>query len=158
MDPLVASTAMPGFAEWSQFYMRYVVRSSKLSVAFMNNEAFPAMVFVVPTNVSYTANTTLANVRLLLAQPYSRSSKVGSLTGNGVTTVTHSMRTDHFSGFPDVRLDDTYGALTTGTSPTNNWYWNIGYISGLAGTVAGMLLHVEFEVEIEFYELYALSQ
>jgi hypothetical protein len=158
IDPLVASTAMPGFAEWAQFYSRYVVRSSRIRVDFMNNEAFPAMVFVTPTNLIYTMNTTLANVRLLLAQPYSRSSKIGALTGNGVVSVDHTMNTDHFTGFPDVRFDDTYGALTTGTAPLNNWYWNIGWISGLAGTVSGMLLHIELEVEIEFYELYALAQ
>lgn len=157
VDPLIGSTAMPGFNEWTTLYTRYVVLSSHIKVDFMNNEAFPAMVFITPTNLVVAANTTLANVRQLMAQPVSRQSKVGPLTGNGITTIQHSFTTDMFGGTPDVRLDEQYGGTGT-ASPVNNWNWNIGIVSGLAGTVAGQLIHVIMDICIEFYEIANLAQ
>jgi len=49
VDPLVGSTTLVGFTEWSAFYGAYRVLRASGFIDFVNNEAFPVIVYVGPS-------------------------------------------------------------------------------------------------------------
>lgn len=153
VDPVIGSTAVPGFTEYAAFYRQYVLISSRCTFRVMNNEAFPLLAFIVPTNGAPTANQSLSTTFTQLAQPVCVTKAIGAVTGNGIGTLVHEYRTSNFAGAHDVTGDPAYFGATSGGSPTNNWYWNIGYTSGLAGTAAGALVQVTIELDTEFFEI-----
>lgn len=158
VDPTIGSTAVPGFVEYAALYRQYVVIASSIRVRFMNNEAFPQLAFVIPLNGPPGANQSLSTTFTQLAQRVCESAALGALTGNGMCAIEHSWSTSQFGGAHDVRGDPSYFGSTAGGSPTNNWYWNIGVTSGLAGTVAGVLTHIDIEITCEFFELAVATQ
>lgn len=158
VDPTIGSTAVPGFAEYAALYRQYVVLSSGVVARFLNNEAFPQLAFVVPLNGAPGANQSLSTTFTQLAQRVCRSAPIGAVTGNGIGTVRCRFTTAQFGGAHDERGDPSYFGSTAGGAPTNNWYWNIGVTSGLAGTAAGVLVHLDIDLVVEFFELAVATQ
>jgi hypothetical protein len=150
VDPLLGSTAMPGFTEWAAIYRYYRLRSSRISVMFANNEAFNVLVYVCPLNYDPTANIS-PNV-FLLSSMLCQKTIIGPLTGMNTHTITHAASTDVIGGVRDLGILDGYCAATTGGSPANNWYWAVG-LNSFSNLVNGISLTVDMECEIEFFEL-----
>jgi len=150
VDPLIGSTAMPGFTEWSAIYRQYRTISSKIDVHFSSLETFPTEAIVCPLNYDPTANVNPGV--FIYANLLSRKKSLGPLTGNGVGTISHEMTTEHIGGTKWLGVADDYSAATSGGSPTNNWFWFIGTF-GTSNGVSGVAASVDVDITLEFYEV-----
>jgi len=152
VDPLVASTAMPGFAEWALLYRRYRTHSSRIKVEFMNAEAFPMVVAIIPTTTDPGSNQSGSTTIALLAQPVCRSAPIGAITGNAIRSITHTMATSVIGGVSDDNTADDYSSSVL-AGPLLNWYWDVFTNSGSNILANGILVHVSVDVNIEFFSL-----
>jgi len=124
IDPLVGSTAMPGFTELGTLYRKYRVHGSSLRVSFNNEEAFANLCYICPTNTSFGAN--YANYQYFLSNIRTKTKVAGAISGASRVDLSASFTTAEFGGASDLLIDDAYSGFCTGGSPTNNIYWNIG--------------------------------
>jgi hypothetical protein len=153
VDPTLGSTALPGFTELAGLYKFYRVASSRVKVAFYNKEAFPEVLYLLPTNTDFGANPSTAVQTSFLSNPNCKSQIIGPLTGGGKAILTHSISTAGYSGASVERAIDPYVGRTNGSaSPTNNYYWNIGCL-GDANMVTGVDYVIQIWVTIRFFEL-----
>jgi len=150
IDPLVGSTAMPGFTELGTLYRKYRVRSSTIQVSFNNEEAFGNLVYVCPTNSSFGAN--YANYQYFLSNIRSKKVMIGAISGASRANLRASFSVSEFGGVSDVLIDDSYSGFCTGGSPTNNIYWNVGNL-GVIAAVSGVFVSIDLQVVIDFYEV-----
>lgn len=75
VDPLFASTAMPGFSEWGLLYRSYRTLSSKISVEFSNMSAYPMAIVLGPANYDYITSWSASNFTSLSSQPTSKKKR-----------------------------------------------------------------------------------
>jgi len=150
VDPLIGSTAAPGFTEWAAIYRFYRVIGSKINVAFSNLETFPVEAIICPLNYDPTANVSPGV--FIYASLLSKKTALGPLTGNGVATLTHSMTTEHIGGTKWLGVNDDYCAPTTGGAPNKSWFWFVGTF-GTSNGVNGVACSIDVDMTIEFFEV-----
>jgi hypothetical protein len=148
VDPVVGSTAMPGFAEYSILYRFYRVHSSKILVDFANQEAFGLMVYITPTNTDYGANYSLGGI--FLGNPRTKQICLGAATGASTGIIQSKFTTSFMGGISSLSVLDSYSSLVTSV-PSNNWWWTIGAQSATALS-SGVFLSIRIEIEVEFFE------
>jgi len=151
IDPTIASTATPGFSEWSGFYGTYRVTSSRCRVRFVNTSNLSGVVVViVPLNADPGPTPLSATINSWLDQPYTEYKMVGT-AGSPAATVVSEMSTEKIFGSKQVYFDDNFNSLVTGV-PINNWYWCIGAIAPVIPTTA-IVVSIIFEIDIgvEFF-------
>jgi hypothetical protein len=153
INPTIGSTAAPGFNELAGMYRYYRVRASRIKVNFANNEAFNGLVAVLPVNFDPTQNHSVAITTSYLSQPVCRTKPVGPLTGQSRATITHEASTSQFGGAADYDIADDYSASTTGTAPINSWFWDVIFTPGTSTLVSGIFVHVNIDIDIEFFEI-----
>jgi hypothetical protein len=152
IDPLVASTAMPGFTELAALYRFYRTEKAKIQVSFGNREGFPIVVYITPVNFDTGNNPSTTITQNLLSNPLSRSTTLGASTGSSTATLTRSASTNDFAGSP-VRSIDTYVGPTSGASaPTNAFYFAYGCYSATP-LVNGFDVDVVLTLESFLFEL-----
>lgn len=158
VDPLLGSTATPGFSEWAAFYSNYRVTSSRAQFRFNNTSTVQgAMCVLVPLNVDPGASPGVATINTYIENPYCKVKTMG-LSGSPSVTLTSSMSTEKIFGSKMVYFDDNFQSLVT-TNPTNNWYWAVGVLSPLAPVGSPQLINVYIDIEmgIEFFSRKILS-
>jgi len=148
VDPLFASTAMPGFAEYALLYRFYRVHSSHILVDFVNQEAFGLMAYVVPTNSDFGANFSLSTS--FFGNPRCKQITIGPATGNPLGVIQSTFTTASLGGVSSLNILDSYSSLVS-TVPSNNWWWHIGTYSPSA-LVSGIFASIRIEIEVEFFE------
>lgn len=151
VDPLLGSTAMPGFTEYGAIYRFYRLRKSSIKVDFSNTEGSAMMCFVTPVNYDPGSN---ANPQgFMTSSLLCKKFLIGNTNGNGIGSIKHGVSTDVIAGVRDVQVADSYSAPCSGSSsPANNWYWAVGVYSS-ANMVTGVYIVVDINCEIEFFEL-----
>jgi hypothetical protein len=150
VDPVIGSTAMPGFTELAGIYRQYRVDGFRYKVSFSNNEAFAMTALTCPVNFDPGANT--ANFQNYLSNRRSKSKILGPLTGNGVTTMSGRVTVAEFAGLPDIRADDNTVGAVTGGSPNNNIWFYVGAYSP-TNQVNGVSYDFVIDIDLEFFEL-----
>jgi len=144
-----------GFIDWMQFYHRFRVLGSRISFQMVNdgdvarNRAI--WVCIYPTIISDASLFTGGFINAK-AQPYARSSFVGSPTGQDRSFVSNAIGTSKFWG-SNVMFDDDFAGIVD-TSPVNQWYWGIA-CTGLSdgGTeFATLTLMVTISYDVIFYD------
>lgn len=151
VDPLLASTAMPGFAEYALLYTRYRVTSSKIMVDFMNLESFPLIVAILPVQTDPGSNHLASVTTRFLGQPVCHSKPVGAITGLSVAQLGHQTSTAKIAGVSDLNTADDYSS-GVGAGPLLNWYWDVMILSNSV-LASGVFVHVTVDVQIEFFSL-----
>jgi len=150
VDPLIASTAMSGFAELSTLYQTYRVLSSKINLTVMTTSAAnPVNVSLTPSNFDPGATPSSAYVLAAREQPYARFGTCG-LTGSPPLKLTSSMSTEKAYGSKAALFDDNFSSPVTAT-PNNNWYWVIGGYSFVLDPSLTWVT-VTIEVDCQFYD------
>lgn len=156
VDPAVASTAVPGFAEWITFYQRYRVLKVRSSCKYSNSEAFAVVVNLGFEPVFYAANAktqayyegSCQKNDLLPVQ----SRVVGrplSMTKRTVDVVGDAMA-----------LNDLNYTGTSGTNPASLFYTSISAtsVTGAFFTVGnGVAIRWEIFFDVEFFERRTLN-
>jgi len=151
VDPLLGSTATPGFAEWAAFYNNYRVTSSRIRISFSNTSSTQGVLVVVcPLNVDPGASPGVVVVNSWIDHPYQQHRIVGT-AGSPPTTMHVEMSTEKIFGSKMIYMDDNFQALVT-TNPVNNWYWALGFISSvIPGAPFGVDYLVDIEMGVEFF-------
>lgn len=149
IDPVLASTAVPGFNELAGLYGRYRVLQSTIRVNFTNLEKFPIQTFIWPTNFDLGANYSL--VAAAIASPYAKSRTISPSGGIDHAILRQSLETAQVFGTDEVLFDDQFAAGIA-TTPANNWFWNIGLWSPTAALNAGVMTLIEIDIQVQFTE------
>lgn len=153
IDPIVASTAMPGFTEAGGLYRFYRVPRFKVEVHVANKETFPTVVWVCPGNFDPTANT--ANFQYYLSSRNSKKAYLGGNQGNNRCTLTLPWtEVSAFGGASTsgMQIDNYCGRTDGSVLPGNNMWVAFGNYGDAVG-VTGVDYSIDIEVTIEFFEL-----
>jgi len=158
IDPLLGSTATPGFAEYAAFYNFYRVTASKITVEFVNTSAAQGVTCVVaPLTSDPGASPTTAQVNSYLEQPYAKHRLVGT-SGSPAAKFVIEMSTEKITGSKLIYFDDNWNSGTA-TTPINNWYWALGVIAP-STPAANQVVNIMFDIFIgcEFFGRKSLQQ
>ena len=160
VDPLIASTSTPYFAEFAAIYGSYRVVSSKFVIkttAQVNTSGQGVLMVITPLNLDPGASPSGATVNSWLEQPYSKKGMVGT-AGSPELVLEQVMSTEKIFGSKMVYFDDNFSSSTAGI-PTNNWYWGVGAITATA-PISALIVNVFLciQMEVEFYNRKQLQQ
>lgn len=148
VDPAIGGASAYGLAEFSQFYQRYKVHSSTISVDVGNLDTEPATFFIAPSLTNPGNNP--SDIGPWFASTAMRKRPLGAYTGNSTATLRHSMATQTLSGV-DFFAEDGY-ASEVNNSPTLNTYWILGAVkAGPSNFTYGFSLVVKLTMTVHFY-------
>jgi len=149
IDPVLGSTAAPGFAELANIYRYYRVNAYTMRCSFSNAEAFPVTVYLCAVNFDPGANST--SFQTFLSSRECRKKFLGPLTGNGMGTLVHRVQIADFTGASNLGTSDPYSALTNAI-PANNTFHMVGAVA-LVNLVNGVDFTLDVDFDIDFFEL-----
>lgn len=152
LDPILASTAMPGFAEWAAFYSFYRVVAYSYVLEVVNAQPFPLTAYVINSNndpgtggTNFEAYST-ANFGVRAVLP-----PVG--TAGAKHVFKKRIRIAKIIGSEAAETDDNYRGLVTGI-PADLIWLAIGLRTNSATnllTAAGVYCQLALQCEIKFY-------
>jgi len=153
VDPVLGSTATPGFVEWSAFYQQYRVVGYRYVFTVVNKEAFPVLAVVVNTNV----DPGVGGYATYMGNPNTQKCLLSSNTGGPCThTFRGSHTTANIAGSIVAETDDSYASLVN-TVPLNKIFCGLA-IDGIGSNVtAGVTYLFTCKMKIRFYERKQLS-
>jgi hypothetical protein len=156
VNPLLASTAMAGFAELAALYKYYQVTMSSIKVEFFNSSATEILtVCVLPVVEDPGAAPLLAAVLSSREQPYSKTKTV-SYIGGPKAVVVNSMSSQKMWGTPMAKTDLQFASLTNNV-PSQNWHWWINlHAAGVIPT--SVKAYVSIDVSIKFWNRFFLDR
>jgi len=150
VDPVLGSTNTPGFSELSGLYRRYRVHNAVCTVRFTNQEVFGLIVYIQPVNADPGADST--SYQTYLSNPMNRKAAVGAVAGAGTHVEKMSLSPQMFGGSSDLKIDDTYSALTN-AGPTNGVWLMVGVYAPIDALTNGVTVSVDIDLDIDFYEV-----
>lgn len=132
-----------GWLQWQDFYSRYRVLGSTISIKFLAlNATVPLYFSVFPTN--FIAGT--ANMLDAIGQPYCRYNSLGTSTGSGKANLIAHMNVAKIWGQETIEEDD-FAALFT-SPPVNEAFWVINTydVIGTTNLMYTYVITVTFDV------------
>jgi hypothetical protein len=152
VNPLLASTNIPGFIEYGGLYRYYRVLRATTRISLANGETFPGVAYIVPVNSDPGSNVALTVADGYAAQPQTKRRALGGNGGNNLVNFTETEYTSKFAGAWDEGVFDNYCApIGSSTPPANNWYFMVGFIT-FVGQVSGLYGTADFDIDICFFE------
>lgn len=153
-DPSFGTGAVPGFAEWANFYNSFRIHGLGVRGQIANLESTPVMFVIVPNGGTRITNNTLNEVQLYeyAGNSLAYSSTLGAITGGeSVQRVEKFWHYDSILGESQWLTDDGYAANVTG-NPTTMINMLTGYttLSG-ANFATGVGTHFDYDMDVEFY-------
>jgi hypothetical protein len=148
VDPVVGSTAVPGFNEWALLYRRYRVHKMKCTAWFLSNDTVGGTVCVCPVNADPTANV---SPQPYLSNPLARKKMIASAAGGAPQSVTVVASPQDFGGSSDTQSDDTYSSLVN-AGPTNAIWFFVGFYTPYGALANGITVNVQLNLTVDFYE------
>lgn len=140
------------YDQWSAFYQKYKVISSKIHCSVSNFQATAGVIAVVVPHTDILTLTTYYNAAEMPLMKRTEQIPISTRQG-GISTVHSSASTRQICGLSEAQLaSEDYSALT-GANPLSIWYWNIGFF-GANGTNVSVSFDVDLEYQILFYERY----
>jgi hypothetical protein len=156
VDPLLASTATPGFAEFAAFYNTYRVTASNARIVMSQRSSESLVGVLAPVLFDPGASPTYNTIASWSSTPFSKHMQIPPIGGDSIT-LAQSMSTEKIHGTDMVYYDNNFAATVTGI-PGNNWYWVVGILASpapAANTVVNVM--VDIEMGVEFYDRKALT-
>lgn len=128
-DPnyFVGGGSATGIQEWAHFYMGYRVHASKIKVEVLNvnttADGSTVIVALVPTNNPGLTTIPVEDVNTL---PYCKYMTISAASGGPMPgKLMNYMSTRKMYGVESI-IDEEF-ASEIGTSPENQWYWDLSY-------------------------------
>jgi hypothetical protein len=140
-----------GFDYWASMYERYRVIGSSIHVqSMMQINAAGGGLEVAGTVCVFpaTATASLASMNDAQAQPYAKTKDTTAATQSSIRSV---MKTSTICGIKNMEGADQLQALIS-AGPANEWFWNIGIISGAAYTNYFTDLDFIVTYDVEFFD------
>lgn len=149
IDPAIGGASCYGLTEYSQFYEKYRVVSSKISLHMSNTDLEGVIVSITPSTSNPGNN--MSDVTPFIANPLSKFKSLAGYQGSASGTLTHYCTTQQISGVATT-AEDGYSALVT-TNPLENWYWVIVLAkAGVSTLTNGISVLVRIETTVHFYD------
>jgi len=125
-DPFGSGSTPPrGFAEWMNFYSKYLVLHCSIKIQLMNISTGS----IAPLNgIWFAVYPSLATDAIVdtyaeaIQQRFSKNTMCGGVAGMNIKTLSHNFSSRKIIGRP--LFDDSYSG-TVSSAPTINWYWHI---------------------------------
>lgn len=155
VDPALATTAMPGFAELAQLYSRYRCLSMSYDIQTCNREAFALQVMT-----GFTATNVAFNTVEYLGNAYVKSQIISAKGGLDRCRLKGSVSAVQLFGTRQAIYDDLFTGSTASATLANAGTMNLYYSilsPSLGLTVAGGVdFNAEVRLRLQFYRPYAL--
>lgn len=154
IDPIFASSAMPGFTEWAGMYRSFRTLKASIAIEFCNMMNAPVSIFLVPVNYDPGASVTLSVATTLSSQPNSKVTILSPAGGQDRATLRSKARVNQFAGAMSNAVDAFTGATNGSVSPVQFWGFSYGAIAqGTSIINPGVGVTIKLLVELEFFEL-----
>lgn len=152
VDPALASTAMPGFAELAQIYSRYRTLRMGYKFSAANQEGIN-MTVIHGYSINSIASGSLSIT--YAGNPLFSTAILGPLTGMNRKVFSKNLPVTSVVGTMQPLYDDLYtGSTTSATLATaGTIYCNFGIITPVVMTAAGCLVTAEITLTITFYRM-----
>ena len=145
-----------GRDEWSNFYRRYRVLGSKLTVRYS-----PASSGVVMSGGVIPLNTAavITSASQYQEQQYAKFIPLGNPNATGQGVISMYVSTDQIRGMPKggTRVNADLSSLTS-DNPINQWYWHIAAVADDGATSWSCYFVAEIEYYVELYDRETLSR
>jgi len=153
VDPVVGSTAMPGFAEFASLYARY--RPLEMSYDF---EASNKETFALQVMTGFTCPTLTPTSVLLLGNPHWKTKMISAKGGLDRSRIKDKVTMVELFGTKQALYDDIFTgstqSATLATVGTTNAYFVI--LSPSVGIVNGVDYNITIRLKLTFYRPFAL--
>jgi hypothetical protein len=154
VDPVLGSTAIPGFTEMSGLYRVARLNWSSAQVKFTNAEANLIMVVgLMPINYDPGPNPSASVCQSFLSNPLCKTVQLGLASGMGSGSLRSRASTAQFAGSPVINVADSYATSTTASTNPNNWWWLLFASANVGTFINGIGYTISFDLEIRFSEL-----
>jgi len=151
VDPVLGSTATPGFAEWAAFFSFYRVISYSVVMQVTNNENFPVGLYVLNStdDPGVTGANWYAKAASALGRTYQMAPK-GTTGAQKTIRVAHTITEVVGSSAPETA--DTFRALVTSTPDDQTWF-GVGIDSHSATNTLsnGVFYNLSMRLHVKFY-------
>lgn len=151
VDPILGSTAVPGFSELTAIYRWYRVRRVRYKVSIVNTETFPIVACTCPVNFDPAANT--PNFQNYNSSRRAKTKVLSIAGGMDRAVLSGQFSIADFGGAAEILLPDVYGG--TGSASPANLIWLFVGINTVAGgaLVGGATFDIDLDIELDFFEL-----
>jgi hypothetical protein len=148
IDPTFGSTSLPGFAEWIAFYKWNLVTIYSYEVTFVNNEAFPVVVYIM--NSTSDPGTTGTNYYEYSTAKFGKQRMLSAKGGSDRVSIKGRVPISALVGI-DITKDNSFRGTST-SNPTSLVYFGIGYNAlGNDFTAAGVTFQLLISVRAAFF-------
>lgn len=155
-NPLILTSAIPGFTELASLYEQYRVHGAKITIRFVNQETFPSVVVIWPTDQDQTALITQQYLQEMCGNAFAKFRHVSSKGGMDRGVLSAYISFKKLVGTANYNTEADYASVTS-TNPVKLMYWNIGTYSMDNSNYTAA--NVPFECRITFYaEMYNRRQ
>lgn len=147
-NPLILTSAVPGFTELAGLYEQYRVHAVKMTLRFCNQEAFPSVVVTWPTDVDQTGLISQQYLQEMCGNAFARFKHLSAKGGMDKGAIVNYISHKKLIGTRNYNTDVNYAAFTN-ANPARLMFMNIGVYSmdGSNYTAA----NIPFEVRLTFY-------
>lgn len=154
VDPAIGGASSYGLAEYANFYSKYRVYSSKITLHMSNTDLEGVIVSLTPSTLNPGNN--MSDIGPYISNPLTKFRPIGGYQGNSASTLTHFCTTQRMSGVATT-AEDGYSSLVT-TNPIENWFWVICLSKAGVSTLSnGVSLVVKIEMTVHFYDRKTLA-
>lgn len=152
LDPVLGSTAMPGFAEYATFYSFYRVISYSYFLEVTNNQVFPVSAYVLNTNNDL--GLTASNFELYSVAPHCQGILLsGFPSAKGYHAFKGKFEVSRILGSRAPETEDNYRSLTNAL-PADLVWLSLGINTNSAAnllTAVGVTMKLRLFCNTRFY-------
>lgn len=139
-----------GYDQWCQFYNKYIVYGSKITVTALNQATnYDYTVYLIPT-LEQTPNWYGLSTYEVGELPYNKySAMFGTAENKNWKKMKHYMSTKKIAGIKNIDEAD-FGTLTSSNPVNTCWYWQL-YVVPFNWYSGPNTLDMLFDVKITYY-------
>lgn len=155
-DPSIGGHQPMYFDQYSAVYGRYRVLGSSIKVDCINISNNAALYWVLEPNTVQASSTT--SISQIYEQSRSGAPRIVPVASRISSRYKKYASTRKVCGLTSAQMGDDSFAASTGTNPSNLWYWNLYFesIDGLAEIDAEIVVKIVYYVQ--FYDRVEAAQ
>lgn len=149
-NPLILSGLISGFIELTNIYNRYLVLDFMVKITVVNNETFPVLITVAPTDVDQAAIITSAGAAASMGEyPRAITRLLGGTNGQNRAVINFKVHLPTFVGQPGAYTDSLQYSGLPSSSPLVNTFFNVS-ASASSNFTTGVTQHAQYYFRCKF--------
>lgn len=135
-----AGTTVMGYSQWANFYSRYRVYSSEITVKARQVTPTTGMcMLIVGARNDVSADTIYSDA---VGDPYTKNSILPLVSTSDRFLIKSKMSTRKILGLTKAQSQDDDYSAAFGANPSKNWYWHVGVQAMDATTASTIQVYV----------------